>query len=224
MKSESTFKTVMVATVLCLVCSSVVSTLAVKLRPLQKENKRLDIEKNILSVTGLLPPGQQVEKERVEELFAQVESKMVTVKDGTQKRVYLVKGQEGQVKTVVLPVEGLGLWSTLYGFLALKQDLKTVEGIGFYEHKETPGLGGEVDNPSWKASWQGKKIIDEQGTPVLQVLKGSVDKNSDQAFRQIDGLSGATITGRGVEIFVNRWLGEEGFAPFLESLREEEQE
>ena len=73
--------------------------------------------------------------------------------------VYMVS-QKGKVKKVILPVHGLGLWSTLYGFVALDaRDLNTIRGLVYYEHAETPGLGGEVDNPSWKALWDGKKAF-----------------------------------------------------------------
>ncbi|MCH7920855.1 MAG: Na(+)-translocating NADH-quinone reductase subunit C [Planctomycetes bacterium] len=134
--------------------------------------------------------------------------------------VYVVK--EGQrLQQVILPIYGKGLWSTLYGFLALKDDMRTVSGIAFYEHKETPGLGGEVDNAGWKASWRDKLALSEEGSVVIEVIKGRVDPESEQAHRQIDGLSGATITTRGVDQLVKYWLGEYGFGPFLKRLREE---
>lgn len=133
--------------------------------------------------------------------------------------VYLVKDGE-RLQQVILPIYGKGLWSTLYGFIALKADLQTVSGITFYEHKETPGLGGEVDNPSWQASWRDKQAMDSTGTVVINVIKGRVDPGSDQAPRQIDGLSGATITTRGVDQLIKYWLDENGFGPFLSRLRE----
>src|SRR5690606_8511703 len=70
-------------------------------------------------------------------------------------KVYLVQN-EGELEKIILPVSGYGLWSTLHGFIALEKDANTIVGLGFYEHAETPGLGGEVDNPRWKAVWQGK--------------------------------------------------------------------
>jgi Na+-transporting NADH:ubiquinone oxidoreductase subunit C len=120
---------------------------------------------------------------------------------------------------VVLPIYGKGLWSTLYGFLALDANANTVRGITFYEHAETPGLGGEVENPGWKAQWNGKNVFDDQGEVALEVIKGAVPGNSPQADHQIDGLSGATITGRGVSNLVRYWLGADGFGPYLDKLR-----
>ncbi len=129
--------------------------------------------------------------------------------------VYLVK-KDDKLDQVILPVDGKGLWSTLYGFLAIDGDLNTVRGITFYEHAETPGLGGEIDNPTWKALWADKKIYDDQGSVQLHVVKGAADKNSPH---QIDGLSGATLTANGVTNIVKYWLGDDGFKKMLERLK-----
>ena len=135
-------------------------------------------------------------------------------------RVYLVHDLKDSsvIKQVVLPVYGKGLWSTLYGYLALKRDLQTVQGLTFYEHAETPGLGGEVDNPMWKAQWEGVWVYGEEGTPVLGTAKG-VAPAGDKYL--VDGLSGATITSRGVTNMVRYWTSDQGYGPFLERLRTE---
>ncbi|WP_321347668.1 Na(+)-translocating NADH-quinone reductase subunit C [Halopseudomonas oceani] len=133
--------------------------------------------------------------------------------------VYVVENPDGSIKTLILPIHGYGLWSTLYGFMALESDLKTVVGLGFYQHAETPGLGGEVDNPNWKAQWTGKVVYDESGKPAISVIKGGVDPSNPNAEHQVDALAGATLTSRGVENLVRFWLGEDGFGPFLEHLR-----
>ena len=129
--------------------------------------------------------------------------------------VYLVK-KDDQLDQVILPIDGKGLWSTLYGFLALSGDLNTVKGITFYEHGETPGLGGEVDNPAWQGQWAGKKIYDKDGRVGLHVAKGTADKSN---AHQVDGLSGATLTANGVTNLVKYWLGEDGFKKLLERLQ-----
>ena len=133
--------------------------------------------------------------------------------------VYLVNDEAGDLSKVILPVHGYGLWSTLYGFVALESDGNTIAGLGFYEHKETPGLGGEVDNPRWKDLWKGKQVY-RDGAVAISVVKGSVDQGSDAANWQVDGLSGATLTSRGVSNLVQYWLGENGFEPYLRNLRE----
>ncbi|WP_286238668.1 Na(+)-translocating NADH-quinone reductase subunit C [Neptuniibacter halophilus] len=133
--------------------------------------------------------------------------------------VYLVES-EGQIEKVILPVHGYGLWSTLYGFLALEGDLNTVVGLGFYSHAETPGLGGEVDNPNWKAIWPGKEVYPAGSMePALGLIKGAVDPASANAKHQIDGLSGATLTSVGVTNLVHFWMGANGYAPFLANLK-----
>lgn len=138
----------------------------------------------------------------------------------TEALVYEMRDAAGRLDLVVLPVEGLGLWGTLYGFLALEGDLRTVRGLTFYEHKETPGLGGEVDNPRWKARWPGRLAFDDDLNPALAVVKGPAG-SVDDAPHDVDGLSGATITSRGVTNLVRFWLGPDGFGPYLGRLRRE---
>ncbi len=134
--------------------------------------------------------------------------------------VYFVK-EDDRINRIILPVYGKGLWSTMYAFLALDKDLKTVTGVTFYEHGETPGLGGEIENPRWNELWKGKEAFDENNNLQLKIIKGVVDRNRPEANYQIDGLSGATITARGVDKMIKFWLGDDGYAPFLNKLREE---
>ncbi len=137
-----------------------------------------------------------------------------------QVLLYEVRRGDGALEMVVLPIEGLGLWGTLYGFLALDADTTTVRGITYYLHKETPGLGGEVDNPRWKALWPGRRAFDEHGEFQLAVIKGQAASAQEDPFR-VDGLSGATITSNGVTNMLDFWLGENGFAPYLARIRAE---
>jgi Na+-transporting NADH:ubiquinone oxidoreductase subunit C len=120
---------------------------------------------------------------------------------------------------VVLPVQGYGLWSTLYGFLALEADLRTIRGITFYEHGETPGLGGEVDNPRWKSRWVGRLALDDQGEPKIEVIKGPAGPPQEDPYR-VDGLSGATLTARGVTNLVHFWLSSDIFGTYLDRLEQ----
>ncbi len=143
--------------------------------------------------------------------------------------VYLVRGEDGQtLEKIVLPIRGYGLWSTLWGFLAL--DAQTlaegpaqteIRGITYYDQKETPGLGGEVENPSWQASWNGKHPYDAEWNVRVEVIKGQVQPGMQDADAYIDGLSGATITSQGVTNTMRYWLGEEGFLQFLKRKHEE---
>ncbi len=137
-------------------------------------------------------------------------------------KIFVLK-ENGNVKRVVLPIHGYGLWSTLYGFISLKGDANTIEGLGFYKQGETPGLGGEVDNPKWKALWIGKKVYGQnKADPEIQLVKGGVSPDAKNVEHKVDALSGATLTSRGVQNLVNYWMGERGFAPFLKKLRQGE--
>jgi Na+-transporting NADH:ubiquinone oxidoreductase subunit C len=248
--NDSIRKIVLVAFSLCIVCSIVVSTAAVVLKPAQEANRDLDRKRNILAAAGMLREGASVE-----ELFRRIDSRYVDLRSGEftddvpagyeqraaskdpslstklgdediakigrrayYARVYLVEAEDGSLEKVILPVHGYGLWSTLYGFVALEADANTIAGLGFYEHGETPGLGGEVDNPRWKAQWHGKKVY-RDGEVEIALAKGSVDRDSPIAPWRVDGLSGATLTSRGVTNLVHFWLGENGFGPFLDNLK-----
>lgn len=127
--------------------------------------------------------------------------------------------RNGELKALIIPVEGKGLWSTLYGYLALGTDITTIDGLNFYEHAETPGLGGEISNPRWQARWKGRKAFDEQGKIRITVIKGQAGPPAQDPY-QVDGLAGATITAYGVSRLVRFWLGENGYGPYLEKLRE----
>ena len=133
--------------------------------------------------------------------------------------VYLVK-KDNQVDKIILPIEGYGLWGTLYGFIALESDATTVSSITFYEHKETPGLGGEVENKKWQASWAGKQIIDDSGNAVLALVKGLVGPDTKDAQYKVDGLAGATLTSNGVSNMVRFWMGDKAFGNYLKRLRD----
>ncbi|MBJ18614.1 MAG: Na(+)-translocating NADH-quinone reductase subunit C [bacterium] len=126
--------------------------------------------------------------------------------------------EKGKLKALILPIEGYGLWGTLYGYIALAPDARTIVGITFYKHKETPGLGGEVDNPRWKAGWPGRLAFDDRGNTKIAVKKGVAGSPEDDPYN-VDGLSGATITSRGVTSLVRFWLGDDGFGPYLASYR-----
>jgi Na+-transporting NADH:ubiquinone oxidoreductase subunit C len=128
--------------------------------------------------------------------------------------VYRVRKGEGP-ETLVLPVYGAGLWSTLHGLLAVTPDGRTARALTFYQQRETAGLGSEVSSPLWLARWGGKTLTDADGRPLVEVVKGRVDLDDPEADRQVDGLTGATLTGNAVTHLIRFWLGEQGYGPFL---------
>jgi Na+-transporting NADH:ubiquinone oxidoreductase subunit C len=133
--------------------------------------------------------------------------------------VYVVKDGE-TAKQYILPVRGKGLWSTLYGYLSVEPDGKTVSGLRFYEHAETPGLGDQIEKEPWLEQWPGKKLYDEQGNPQIEVVRGSVQSGPDE-IHQVDGLSGATLTANGVTYLIRYWIGSHGFGPYLAKVSSE---
>jgi Na+-transporting NADH:ubiquinone oxidoreductase subunit C len=255
-QKESTVRTLVVALLVCLVCSVFVAGAAIALKPTQTDNRLLDKQRSILAIAGLGNP--EMSGKEAKALFDErITAKIVDLETGTfsdakdpikyeplqgakdpdesialtadqdlakiKRRerytiVYLVQ-DDGKLDKVVLPVRGQGLWSTLYGFVALKADLDTISGFGFYQHAETPGLGGEIDNPKWKSLWPGKTIFAEDGKVAIAVVKGGVDPKNPKAVHQVDGLAGATLTSDGVDKLMKFWMGENGFAPFIAKLR-----
>lgn len=246
-----------VALGLCVVCSIMISSAAVLLKPRQTENQLLDRNKNVLIAAGMFNPDVDTNAD-VEARFSEFDARIVDLQEGrylTEEEmqslnidpetydqqsakndpelsinltgdqdvasirrranyatVYVLQNDSGEMESVVLPVNGYGLWGIMYGFLALESDGSTVRGIGFYDHQETPGLGGEITNPDWQSQWVGKEIYGDSGNVAFRVVKGGGSGES-----QIDALSGATLTSRGVENMVQFWLGENGFGPFLEN-------
>lgn len=254
MAQHSTGYTIGFAALVCVVCGVGIASAAVALSERQAENKKLDQQKQVLAVAGLMKEGEQLKPDEVKRRFADnIEPVVIDLKTGApvpgieaaefdqqkakrdpaQSRsappnaakvlrlpdnvlVYKVM-KDGKVDNLILPIEGYGLWSTLYGYLALDDDANTVTGITFYQHGETPGLGGEVDNPKWKSLWPGRKVYDN-GEPRLSVIKGQAGPPQADPYR-VDGLSGATITSNGVSNTIKFWLGEDGFAPYLKQFR-----
>jgi len=146
----------------------------------------------------------------------------IDIADIKRKPAYMIVYkviQNSIIEQYIFPIYGKGLWSTMWGFISLEKDLHTIRGLTFYEQGETPGLGGEVDNPDWKKIWVGKKAFDTRGKLRIQVIKGEVDPSSPEAKYQVDGLSGSTLTTRGVNNLVRFWLGKHGYGPFLERLK-----
>jgi len=242
--NDSFIRTITVAVVLCLVCSIIVSGAAVMLKDKQDNNASLDKKKNVLIAANLLKADTDIETAfaNIEQKFVELSSgQFVTIdnpKGFNQRRsakntdtsvsiekdpagigrrskiasVYLVR--DGQkVETIILPIHGKGLFSTLYGFIALESDKQTIVGLKFYEQGETPGLGGEVENPRWLALWKGKKLLNNNGQPALKLVK-SIPVNEFE----VDALSGATMTTRGLQNMLDYWLSEQGFGPFLARL------
>ena len=230
----------------CIACAVVVSFTAVSVRFEQNLNKENEKKEKILAAAGISTTSVKEEFEKIKTLYVDFQSnELVSVEDSYDhikasmslegsslvpkeddiailKRreniapLYVWYDSENKIQKVVLPIRGYGLWGTLYGYLSLDSDLNTIKGIEYYDHKETPGLGGEVDNPAWKSDWNGKKVYSDEGNVMLYVTKGPSTNDYE-----IDGISGATLTSNGVTNMIKYWLGSEGFGPVLQKLRSE---
>ena len=240
------------ALALCLVCSLAVSTTAVALKDRQDANALLDMQSQILRVSGMIDFDAKPTAEEAASLFEKIEVLKVSPTTGEvlgemvfDSKAIIKASKDASMSTattsdpakkarvrripndlMVLKVSdpgnecyvfllwGNGLWSTMYGYIALEQDLKTVKGITFYEQGETAGLGGEIVNPNWTAKWPGKKVFDAEGNVALFVTKFGQVK---QPENQVDGISGATITSVAVGFTMQAWLGDEAYGKFLKA-------
>lgn len=252
MNKDSALNIAFVGIGLCLLCSAIISLIAIQLRSVQNENVVKDMQKKIVSSAGLQleygsvenammniktivvdldqgkivdinPNSYELSKELREEgkyKFLSAENDIASIKKREKYSKVYIEYKDDKINTLILPVRGYGLWGILYGYLAIESDFNTVAGLEFYEHKETPGLGAEIDNPKWKALWKGKKIYQENGEVSLKVIKGNVLASSDNVNYEVDGLSGATLTCNGVTNLIAYWMGSDGFLNFINNLRE----
>lgn len=230
----------------CIACAIIVSVTAVSVRPEQSLNIENEKKVKILAAAGIQTDKVDEEFLRIKTVFVDFETdKLVTIDTAYDhikaasnpdqstvipkaddiavlKRrenigtIYVWVDEKNAIEKLVLPIRGYGLWGTLYGYLSLDSDLNTVRGIEYYDHKETPGLGGEVDNPNWKSDWYGKRIYNENGSVALYVTKGASSTDYE-----IDGISGATLTTNGVSNMIKYWLGDNGYGPIIKNLNEE---
>lgn len=135
--------------------------------------------------------------------------------------IYLVL-REGELERVILPIHGTGMWSTIYGFIALESDLNTIAAATFYEQNETPGLGDQILRREWQAQWEGRRIYDEVGDPRFAVNHGKVQPGSSTWLYEVDALTGATVTADAVTNIIRYWFGPHGYQDFLDALRQQQ--
>ena len=206
----------------------IVSSAGLQLEYGSVENAMMNIKTLVVDldqgkIVDINPNSYELSKELREEgkyKFLSAENDIASIKKREKYSKVFIEYKDDKINTLILPVRGYGLWGILYGYLAIKSDFNTVAGLEFYEHKETPGLGAEIDNPKWKALWKGKKIYQENGEVSLKVIKGNVLASSDNINYEVDGLSGATLTCNGVTNLIAYWMGSDGFLNFINNLRE----
>ena len=223
--------TTLITTILAFVLSSAYSSL----EDITLSNIQADIKKNILSSLGFTPSNEAPwTTENVEQIFNESIVSFVVDKSGnvipgklpqdidpkvdTDLYPLYKKIVDGKVDGFAIPISGKGLWGTMYGYFAIEPDGATAKGITFYRHIETPGLGAEVDKPWFQQNFVGKRFVDNQGNLIgIQTVKGAVDESSDEAYHQVDGITGATMTSRGLNQFLLKDL--KYYNPYFEQIR-----
>ncbi len=225
------------ALAVCVTCSVILAFAAGALKPSIERNKEFDIHKNILIAMGLADPTEKKEVEELEKIFSeQVEGKVldtegnvvpgmdpaeVDIEDESQYLPVYISYRNDKISSIAMPVMGKGLWSKIYGYVALEDDLNTIKGITFYQHGETPGLGGEIGQSWYQDKFKDKKIFDSDGTfQSIRIAKGPVpeDLSKDKKQHMVDGISGATLTGKGINQFLESDL--KRYLPYLRKMRE----
>lgn len=187
------------------------------------DQKYQQIQKKVIDFqTGDI--SQQIDIESYDQRKASKDPKMSKALSGEEDiasvlrvahhgEVYEVLDENSQVVRLILPIKGYGLWSTMYGFIAFGKD-KKVSNITYYEHAETPGLGGEIENLKWQALWKGKNVFSEAGELILKVVKSGMVKDENI---HVDGMSGATITTVGVDNMIRFWLSDQYYGRYLKN-------
>ncbi|HBO97380.1 MAG TPA: NADH:ubiquinone reductase (Na(+)-transporting) subunit C [Candidatus Omnitrophica bacterium] len=226
MNTSSTRYTFIFAVIVCVVSAVMLSVFSEGLRPQKELNEELDVKKNILKAVALKEPlapkmkgGDVLEvyDSKIEELVIDKEGhvvagktpKQLTGKDKDLYPLYIYK-EDGRVMAYAFPIVGQGLWSTLYGYLAVEADATTIRGATFYKHGETPGLGGEIEKEWFQNNFKGKTIYsvkEHKLTPVVVVKGKAADVVSkDELSHHVDGITAATLTGKGVTELIDRWV------------------
>ena len=219
--------TIVFTTIVTVVLGLGLSVTADSLRERQSINEELDIKKNILSVLGFNLSSdwgndqiQSLYEKNINELNVDKTGSILgSIESSNSDNYKIYQSKENdKVTGYAIPIAGKGLWGTMYGYFAIEPDAETVKGITFYRHKETPGLGAEVDKEWFQSNFVGKKLIDTSGSLVsVEVVKGYVSNADPEAMHKVDGISGATITGKGLTTFLKNDL--QKYEPYLSKVR-----
>jgi Na+-transporting NADH:ubiquinone oxidoreductase subunit C len=209
--------------IVTIICAGLLSSAAYYLKDKQQTNVEVDMKKNILKAVKLLESNKISQEEILDSYNKNIESFAVnnlgeiidlsegilvedidpekedTKPEAERRFPVYVKKSGTDVSAYCIPIIGKGLWSTMYGYLALEPDLSTILGITFYKQAETPGLGSEVEAESFQNKFIGKQIWGEEDNLVaVKILKLKPSPNSPNIIHEVAGISGATKTSDGV--------------------------
>lgn len=185
--------------VLCIVCSLLLTAASTSLKPIQQKNIALNRQQNVLKAGGYIDNNTIISGEETKKLFSEkIHPAQLPGKDG-KLEFYLKYNDSGKISGYIIPLISNGLWGKIYGYIALEKNGKTVSGISIYQHEETPGLGGEIEKQPFLKDFVNKKITDKNGNFTgIRIAKGKAENSipKDQLENYVDGISGATLTGR----------------------------
>jgi len=197
--------------VLCVVCSMLITVASSGLRGYQLRNMNLDRQKNLLRSVGLIDDQKKYPADEIESLYRKnirsfyvgSDGRMIEVSAETEGQlpIYLYM-PEDEIISYIVPIDARGLWGRIKGYLAIDSDGTTITGFTVYKHQETPGLGGEIERRWFQKNFEGKKIVDQEGSFVsVGIARGLVEDRvpADRQIHYVDGISGATLTGRYLE-------------------------
>lgn len=198
-------------TIIVVVCAAILTLASVGLQPIQNANREREKMTQILKASGY------IDVKDVIPFFKKVSEEIQVKGEKEQLQVYKLKSKNGEF-CYVMPVKGKGLWGPIWGFIAVKQDGKTVNGAVFDHKSETPGLGAEINTDKFMSQFEGKLLFDDQGMfKSIKVVKGGVlNSNLDPKFG-VDAISGGTITSQGLEKMLQNSLTP--YIPFLKELQ-----
>ena len=253
---DSPFGALMVVVAVSLVCSILVSSASITLKPIKLLNQKVERSRHIVALTGLVPTDAELSNDQILEAVEQMDIRVLNIDTGQfddsidpeefnpraavndpdlsvaipadedlarlgrrarHALVYLI-WDDDELKRVILPIHGQGMWSTLHGLLALEVDLNTIGAVTFYEQAETAGLGDQITRPDWLSGWQGRQLFNNRGEVAFRVAAGPVNQDSPAAQHQVDAISGATLTTDSVTRLIQFWFGPSGYQPFLKNL------
>lgn len=243
--NESRLKTVFVAFLVSAVCAALVSGATVVLRPIQTANRAAEEQARIAALVNGIPGMAQLleqsggalstvvidlEKGRAAQDVtpSNLEAVLSDPDNWTQLepgqdiaglgqrpdfvQIYLLRDTD-KVSLALLPLSGQGYGGRIDAILALRGDMNTIAGLAVTQHSETPGLGGRIEEASWQAGFPGTELRDDSGELRFRVARGP-----SSGVHEVDGITGATRTGRGVTQMVRFWLGPDGYGPLIAAI------
>ncbi|MFV0530642.1 MAG: NADH:ubiquinone reductase (Na(+)-transporting) subunit C [Flavobacteriales bacterium] len=236
-KKDSNIYTIVFAVIMVIIVGSLLAGFASLTKEMRENNDKVKAQMDILSSIGVEADRsnatekfeENIKKQYViegtnvtedhEAYLIDVKKEQARAKKGQTQRLPLFIAEKGGEKVYIIPVRGAGLWDAIWGYVALKEDLQTIDGV-FFDHKgETPGLGANITQSYFKEDFKDEKIYDLSGNyAAVAVSKSNGDpSNNDKTDNEVDAIGGATITGNGVAAMLKS--GIKVYLPYFKTLK-----